>query len=136
MKHLSNNKGFTLIELMVVVVIVGILSAIAIPQYGRYTMRAHRTDAMGALQMILDAQERYYADHITYTTDLSDLGLTDPYITPQGRYSIKAFSCGGPLTQCVELIATALAGQAEDGNLHTNTMGRKDRIAGGVTHSW
>lgn len=136
MNLITKNKGFTLIELMIVVVIIGILSSIALPAYQQYTMRANRTDGMSAIQMILDAQERYYADHISYTADLTKLGLSDPYVTPEGRYSIKASSCGGGLSQCVVLTATAQAGQVKDGNLIANTQGKKERDAGGVIHGW
>lgn len=138
MNLIKKNKGFTLIELMIVVVIVGILSSIAIPSYQQYVMRGNRTDGMSAIQMLLDAQERYYADHIQYTADLTKLGLADPYITPEGKYSIKAAVCSStiPLSQCVELTATARGGQVKDGNLIANTQGRKERIAGGVTHGW
>src|SRR5690554_2097629 len=138
MNPISNHKGFTLIELMMVVVIVGILSSIALPSYQQYTMRANRTDGMSSIQMLLDAQERYYADHISYTADLTKLGLADPYITPEGNYSIKAAACSPtiPLSQCVELTATAQGGQVKDGNLVANTQGKKERIAGGVTHGW
>ena len=58
MNLITKNKGFTLIELMIVVVIVGILSSIALPSYQQYTMRANRTDGMSSIQMLLDAQER------------------------------------------------------------------------------
>ena len=136
MNLITKNKGFTLIELMIVVVIVGILSSIALPSYQQYTMRANRTDGMSSIQMLLDAQERYYADHISYTEDLTKLGLSDPYVTPEGHYSIEASVCGGSLTTCVELTATAQGSQVKDGNLVANTQGKKERIAGGVTHSW
>src|SRR5690554_3387041 len=136
MNVMTKNKGFTLIELMIVVVIIGILSSIALPSYQQYTMRANRTDGMSAIQMLLDAQERYYADHISYTADLTKLGLADPYATPEGHYSIKASSCGGGLSQCVELTTTAQGSQAKDGNLVANTQGKKERKVGGVTHSW
>lgn len=138
MNVMTKQKGFTLIELMFVALIIGILSSIALPAYQKYTMRASRGDGMSAIQMLLDAQERYYADHISYTSDLTKLGLSDPYITPEEHYSIKASSCAGglSLTQCVKLTATPRGGQARDGSLVANTQGKKERIAGGVTHSW
>lgn len=126
-------RGFSLIELMIVVTIIAILSSVAIPWYGQYIQRGNRGDAIGSLQGIMDAQERFYTDRVTYTTDLTDLGMNDPFITPRGDYSVEARQCtqGGnnlPLSQCVELVATALDAQAADGNLITNTLGRQDRV--------
>jgi prepilin-type N-terminal cleavage/methylation domain-containing protein len=56
-----SRRGFTLIELMIVVAIVGILAAIAIPQYTNYVYRAKRTEAMSMLSSIKVAQETYRA---------------------------------------------------------------------------
>ena len=138
MNLMTQNKGFTLIELMIVVVIVGILASIALPSYQQYIMRANRTDGISSIQMLLDAQERYYADHISYTADLTKLGLADPYITPEGNYSIKAAACSPtiPLSQCVELTATARGSQVKDGGLIADTRGKKERKVGSDTHSW
>ena len=54
-------KGFTLIELMIVVAIIAILSAIAIPSYQQHVLRTHRADAMSALQGLAQVMERHYA---------------------------------------------------------------------------
>jgi len=130
MRKTTGYRGFTLIELMVVVAIVAILSTVAVPWYGQYVQRGVRGEAISALQGILDAQERFYTDRMTYTANLTDLGLADPFITPRGDYQITARVCAAatPLTQCVELIATAINAQAEDGNLVVNTRGRQERI--------
>jgi type IV pilus assembly protein PilE len=137
MKH----KGFTLVELMVVIAIIAILSSVAIPWYGQYVQRGNRGDGISSMQAILDAQERFYGDNVSYTTDLTRLGINDPYITPKGNYSIAARQCsqGGaqlPLTQCVELVATGLNAQAQDGDLITNTIGRQQRVQGSDTFTW
>lgn len=70
-----NPRGFTLVELMVVVAIVAILAAIAIPSYGRYTYRARRTEGQALLMHIANAQERYYAVHNRYG-DLAAIGYS------------------------------------------------------------
>lgn len=137
MSFISKSQGFTLIELMIVIVIIGILSSIALPAYQQFAMRGNRGDGISAIQMILDAQERYYADNITYTSNLSNLGLSNPYITPNKHYSIRAAKCDSstPLTQCVKLTATARGGQTKDGNLIADTRGRQERNDGSVK-SW
>ncbi len=64
----SNKQGFTLIELMIVVAIVGILSAIVYPSYEQYVIRSKRADAMAALNIAAQAIERYRANNYSYET--------------------------------------------------------------------
>ena len=66
--------GFTLLELMIVVVIIGILMAIAVPSYQGYVLRSHRTDAHSSLLDIAARQERFVAQRNTYTTDIAGDG--------------------------------------------------------------
>lgn len=68
--------GFTLIEMMIVVVIVAILAAIAIPIYQTQIMESRRTSAKSALLDIAGREEKYYSTNNTYTMELSDLGYT------------------------------------------------------------
>ncbi len=66
-------SGFSLVELMVVVTMVGILSAIAMPSYRSYMLKANRTDAKASLLKIAAAQEKHYLQNNTYTADLAEL---------------------------------------------------------------
>ena len=61
-----NQRGFTLVELMIVVIIVGILAAVAIPMYQGATERAKASEAVAALGTIRGAMRVYYAEHGTY----------------------------------------------------------------------
>ncbi len=61
-------KGFSLIELMIVIVVVGILASIAYPSYVEYITRARRSDGQSALMDLASRMERYYSDHNTYQT--------------------------------------------------------------------
>ncbi|MEO8461477.1 MAG: type IV pilin protein, partial [Dokdonella sp.] len=73
---LKNTKGFTLIELMVVVAIVAILASIAIPSYSKYGFRTRRADAREMLMRVAAAEERFYTNGNTYTATLSALGFS------------------------------------------------------------
>lgn len=67
MKNILNNKkGFTLIELMIVVAIIGILAAIAIPNFMNYQCKAKQSEAKSNLGNIRSMEEAYYAEYDTY----------------------------------------------------------------------
>lgn len=81
MRQYRNNKGFTLIELMIVVVIIGILAAIAIPKFNNASARAKEKEADGILKQIYTLQNTYYAQYASYATafgDLVQVGWEDP----------------------------------------------------------
>ena len=68
-------RGITLMELMIVVVIIGILTAIAYPNYRQYAARAKRNEARAALLQIATLQERFYLQNNSYTDDMTNLGF-------------------------------------------------------------
>ncbi|MGD8339968.1 MAG: type IV pilin protein [Gammaproteobacteria bacterium] len=74
-RYRAGTGGITLIELLIVITIVAMLAAIALPAYRDYTARAHRTEAKTALLRLREGQERWYLDHNTYTGDLEALGF-------------------------------------------------------------
>ncbi|ATC95396.1 type IV pilin protein [Pseudoalteromonas tunicata] len=81
-------QGFTLIEVMIAVTIVGILLAIAIPNYSEHVKRSARTEAMTALLDIANKLEQYYVDNHEYTSSLTDIGIGSSS-TETGLYSLE-----------------------------------------------
>jgi len=73
MNRKMDEQGFTLIELMIVIAIIGILAAIAIPQFSAYRKRSYNSAAVADLRNAATAQEAYYVDEKTYASSVSDL---------------------------------------------------------------
>ncbi|MCH6544374.1 MAG: prepilin-type N-terminal cleavage/methylation domain-containing protein [Deltaproteobacteria bacterium] len=72
-------KGFTLIELLVVIAIIGILAAIAIPQFAAYRRRAYESDVKANLKNAATAQEAYFVDFNTYLNSILASGTPPGY---------------------------------------------------------
>ncbi|MRI33713.1 hypothetical protein EOPP23_12020 [Endozoicomonas sp. OPT23] len=127
-------KGFSLIELMIVVAIIAIISAIAIPSYTDYVTRSRRSEAIATLLQIMAQQERNFTEQLTYQTDLTLLGYSaSPVITDNSYYSITAQTCTGspalPITRCINLLATPQGSQLGDGNITIDSRGIKTPAA-------
>jgi type IV pilus assembly protein PilE len=110
-----SQRGITLIELMVVMAIIGIIAAIAIPSYRRYLVRANRTDAKTALLQTAQALERCYTNSAPYAYDSATCtaAVTLPFTVPSGFYVIDALG-GAPGAQTFTLTATPQGTQAAD----------------------
>ena len=106
----ANSRGFTLIELMSVVLIISIIGMIAYPNYRDYVLRAARSEAKGALISTAAKQEQYFINNKTYTTNLANLGITSA-LTEGGKYQIQVSSA---TASAFSLTAVAQGGQAED----------------------
>jgi prepilin-type N-terminal cleavage/methylation domain-containing protein len=72
---LTNNKGYSLTELLIATVIVAVLTAFAIPQYNNVMERQRATDAITLISIISQAQERYAMVQGKYTTNFADLNV-------------------------------------------------------------
>lgn len=110
-------NGFSLIELMVVIVIIGILAAIAIPSYMNYIQESRRSDARVALTTAAAEQERIYIYDNSYSDDIDDLGGGT---SPEGHYVISVRATDSTFT----LTATAANNSPQflDTNCRTFTL--------------
>ena len=126
--HKQKTSGFTLIELMVTVAILGILAAIALPSYRSSVLRSARSDGKAALLEAATRQEQFYLDNKIYTTNMLLLGLSaSPYITENGTYSVSAAATTN-IAIDYTLTAAPQGGQADDtdcGSLTLNSNGVK-----------
>ncbi|HEX8905745.1 MAG TPA: prepilin-type N-terminal cleavage/methylation domain-containing protein [Longimicrobiaceae bacterium] len=97
MRNLRNSKGFTLIELMIVVVIIGILAALAIPRFTQASARAKEKEADGILKQIYTLENAYYANNGTWATSDADLQTVGwDTNTTLGLKNYSAPTIGGP----------------------------------------
>ena len=115
-------KGFTLIEVMIVVAILGIISAIAIPSYAEYVRKGKRTDAKVELLRIAQLQESYFVQNLSYADSLATLGLTGTVKSEQEEYTMsvsdKTAGCDGTsTTPCTSFTLTATAGTTQANDL-------------------
>lgn len=106
--RVKRQKGFSLIELMVAVIIIGILTAIALPAYQDYVRKARRADAYDSLLFIQNLQEKWRANNTTYG---SDTQIGAPGTSLEGHYTIAV--SGNTATGYV-LTATAGGDQVND----------------------
>ena len=126
---MTRKSGFTLIELLIVVAIIAVLAAIAVPMYSRYTFRSRRVDGQQLLLGIATAQERYYATFNKYGA-LTDIGYsTSPVTSEKGFYTATVTMNGpaGSSSQAYVATATPAGVQATDlcGTLTINSAGLK-----------
>jgi type IV pilus assembly protein PilE len=85
--HLRSTRGFTLIELMVVVAVIALLAAFAMYSYGNYAFRVRRAEGREMLLRMASQQERFYTNFNRYGT-AAELGFTGTVLSSEGNYQI------------------------------------------------
>ena len=125
-------RGVTLIELMIVILILGILAAIAVPSYRKYMIRSQRSEAKIALLQLQTAQEKRYLQQNSYSNDVTGsvsanppgLGLSSVSETQKYDITIPAGSVGAD-GQTYTAVATPKYGQADDSDCKNFTINER-----------
>lgn len=118
MNQRRRERGFTLIQLMIAVVVVAILAAIAFPSYQRYVLRSHRVEAQAVLSEAAARQERYYSQNNAYASTAAALNMTSNVNALQ-YYSL---AISNVTATAYTLTATAKGSQAKDGQCLTLSL--------------
>lgn len=131
----TEQRGFSLIELMIVIAVIGILAAIALPSYDQYRIKASRADAQAFLMEAAQMQQRFLMDSRAYVADpgaIAAMNLAVP-ADVDNNYTITVAAPVGATPPTFIITATPKAGtrQAADGLLSIDQAGTKV-WAGGV----
>lgn len=139
-KMKNKNQGFTLIELMITVMIVGILSGFAMNSYGNKAIESRRADAKSKLLEVMQRQERFFSENNTYTANLTALGYSsNPVLSDSKYYSISAAANATGINDGVILTAAPQGAQAKDtkcASLILNSNGQKTSSVTAATGCW
>ncbi|MFS1975762.1 pilin [Vibrio splendidus] len=112
----TSQKGFTLIELMIVVAIIGVLSAIAVPAYKDYVAKSTASSALATLKSLLTNADLYAQNNSTATTDLGEFGGLST-MNPLGTISAAIAGAGAVSTASSTLTFTFDSDAAASGNI-------------------
>ena len=141
---MDKQRGVTLVELLTVIMVIGILSAIAIPSYSSYMRKTRRADAKVALTSTAQQLERCYTRYYSYlqTANGGQCPLVLPYNTANATYTIDADAAAVPTAGVVAgsfaLKATPIGNQALDTHCGTFTLNQINSrsVSTGATDCW
>ncbi len=137
----GRTAGFTLLELLIVIMIVGLLATVALPGYQQSVLVGGRSEGHALLLQVAANQERYYSDRHTYSGD------ADPLVSPavavlnseSDLYRVSVASCpGGDIQHCFVATATPTGRQLADPcqALTITDTGHKAATGGSAEECW
>ena len=139
LSRIRKSRGFTLMEVMIVVVILGLLAAIAYPSYQDYVIRGNRSAAQSFMLEVASRQERFLLDARAYAADIAALGMSVPS-SVSANYTITSAPTAGPppgYTVTATPIGNQLAKDTLCLTLTINATGTKTASgSGGVSQCW
>ena len=136
---MKKSNGFSLIELMIVVVIVGILAKVAFPAYQSYVLKSHRTAAINAIMDLGSREARYYTTNNAYTTNLTTLGYASAAVTggtSTTYYNLSVVAASAPAA--ITMMAAPAGTQTSDscGTYTYTDLGQKGITTGTLSDCW
>jgi len=112
-----SERGVTLFELLIVLAVVGVIAAFALPTYRQQMRRVHRADAMTALLQLQSAEESHYLRHDSYTAGISEApptGLGLAAGSASNKYALSVVVAADGQSYIATATPTSAGGQAED----------------------
>ncbi|SFU94309.1 type IV pilus assembly protein PilE [Polaromonas sp. YR568] len=136
---IKNNRGFTLIELMVVVAVIGLLSAIAIPSYQSYTARSNRSAGKSTLLEAAQFMERYRSSNFKYVDASNNAPALPSRLQISPAQGTKRYDIALSAVTATGFTLTATPSGWVDnvcGNLTLNNLGVKGQSIGDAASCW
>ena len=143
-----NSEGFTLVELLIVVMLISIILGVSIPGYRQYVQRAQRADATTALLRLAAAQERFYMQAGQYASGAAQVEAAPPAglgftssMSERGYYSLAVAPDAGGAAVGYDATATPVAGgnQATDSDCTSfgiDESGTRTSLPGNIDKCW
>lgn len=126
-------KGFTLVEMLVVVAIISILAMVAYPGYQQYVLRTNRSEAHALLNDAAARQERFFAQNNVYATTAAALG----YASDMSASNLYQLTIANPTAASYTLTAISQRTDETCGNLTLSEAGARGQTGtGGVDRCW
>ncbi len=116
-------RGFTLVELMIVVVVLGILAAIAIPAATGNALKARRAIAKGVLMDVQSKQEEYFINNKAYAANLTDLGFASPFYIDDDAKSVPVSNSFYEITLVISGLSYKVSAAPTNGQMSDTDCG-------------